>query len=741
MANRLWPFGRTTESEKQQTPESLNLAIHLGSEYGEAQEGKAQDSSLQYYADHVSQNPIVAACLRELATSISSIELGAVEETNRGEYSEYYGPLADILKNPNPAQSQADWLIELTQHYFTFGNVYIYFERAGSKESAPVESLHLLNPLYVTIKTGNGADAINGIASYEYQPSQGRKAVSISPQNVAHLRYSNTTSGAKVPAIYGLSPMSILRADVLQDELLSTLSVNFLRRGAVPSGILHVSRMVTDQEDVDQIRRRWKGTFSGTQGQFNVGVLDAETKYEALQALPKDLALEATRDEVVARICSTLGVPMPLIGAMRRAMTYNNYRNSLISYRDETIAPLMGIIVRFLNRTVSPLFSETAYISADYENAAAWQENEDAKAKRTINLFTAGITTINESRTAMGYDTISGGDLRRVTSNVFEVGTEQKTKSLAEPEPAALIPGTEYKALEPSAEAQSPPVRTPRTGPVPIPRAQELIQMQRRDSQVLIDKLAKQLRSKYFKPLQSRISGYVGRRLGDATQYSKQDGYPFNTEDLAPVGMRNELAAVLTATSSAVLASTFSSMSESGIVPVAAVNERNKYAQRAFQQASANAARIHGTTQKEISRTLAFGLENGLTVDQIANGGILEDGTPYKGLRGLIKSADTTRVALIARTEIMQMTNLSTLSYYEEMGAELCQLIDGDQFDQRCADRNGRIVTLEEASQQEEHPNGILDFVPALERTEDVDELIARLDRQIEQTKKQEITT
>ena len=81
------------------------------------------------------------------------------------------------------------------------------------------------------------------------------------------------------------------------------------------------------------------------------------------------------------------------------------------------------------------------------------------------------------------------------------------------------------------------------------------------------------------------------------------------------------------------------------------------------------------------------------------------------------------------------MTNMATLSYYEEMGADMVQIIDGDQFDERCAARNGKIVTLAEAATEEEHPNGIMDFVPAIDRDEDVDALIARLSRPTQEIK------
>ena len=84
------------------------------------------------------------------------------------------------------------------------------------------------------------------------------------------------------------------------------------------------------------------------------------------------------------------------------------------------------------------------------------------------------------------------------------------------------------------------------------------------------------------------------------------------------------------------------------------------------------------------------------------------------------------------------MSNLSTLSYYNQMGADFVQLIDGDMFDETCASRNETIMPMDDASTLElAHPNCILDFVPAIERGENPDQLIARMSEPITQLKKE----
>tara|TARA_R110000824_G_scaffold53298_1_gene147662 strand:- start:4648 stop:6864 length:2217 start_codon:yes stop_codon:yes gene_type:complete len=716
MANRLWPFSRPVEKTKN-TPEEVALTVALGAELSQDNySDTGQDSSLSYYADNVYTNAVVFSCVRELATSVSSIEFNAVTLNPDGEFTDFDGPLGQLIRQPNPDQTTVDFIEVLTEQLIIYGNVYIFFERAGRGGSnARINAMYLLRPDLVTIKTGTGEGSINGVESYEYEQSDTKKLV-IPSGDIAHLKYPNSTTGAKTGLLYGLSPLSILKNDVLMDDLVSDLSMSFIKRGAVPSGLLKLNKRVTSQEDADEVRNRWRSTFSGKQGQWNVAILDSDSSYETLQALPKDLALAETRDEVVARICGVLGIPPIIIGSnlgLRRS-TYSNYKQAQASYRDETVGPLANRIERFFNLKIAPNFSGNAIVKIDTTNSPAWAENETEKVKRVKTLFDSGIISLNEARQELGIDPIDRGDVRRTPSNIFEIGIGEEMPVLSAGDPEKWLNITGAKALDPSLEAESPPIERNAQGPFPIPRAAELINSIRKQEESHRVRLANDLQRVYFKPLKNRIDGVLGRRLEDATNYQKE--YPFQAEDLVPAGMGDELATLLEATALFVLKSTYADMRDSGIVPTVNLDEKNRYAQRSIQRAGANGYLIHNTTTDIVKKTLTFGLSHGLTIEQLANGGILPDGTAYKGLRGIIQDASANRLPMIARTEVAQMTNMSTLSYYDGMGADFVQCIDGDTWDSRCADRNGKIFTVQDASDEMEHPNGIMDFIPAVEQ-------------------------
>lgn len=738
MPPRIWPFKQKTSTPENEKAHNVALTFALGAEdslndYADSN----PDGSLEYYADTLAQNPVVYSCIRELATSVSSIDFNAVIARDSGEYEDFDGPLGQLIRQPNPDWTTVDLIENITEQLLIYGNSYLFFKRAGvGGGNARIDEIHLLPPANVTIKAGSGEGSVNGIQSYQFQTSDTAN-IDISPADVAHIRLPNPTTGSKIGSLYGMSPLAVLKSDVILDAMLSDLSLNMLKRGAVPSGLLKLSRRVSSQEDANLVRARWQSTFSGKSGQFSTAILDSDTSYEPIQALPKDLALESTRFECVSRICGALGVPPIIVGTNLGLMrsTYSNYKQAQQSYMTETVQPLANRIERFLNLKLVPNFAGTdVIIKTDYSNTTAFTDAEDAKTKRIKSLFDSGIISLNEARQELSFDPIDAGDVRRTPNNILEVRVGDSVPVLSAPDPSKWLTSDAIKALEPSPEAQHPPLETHRTGPIPLPNSNQLIKEIRRNDTERIEKLAKDLERKWAKPLKNRINGILGRRLSESDIYTKE--YPFTVDDLAPPEMGDELSVLLQVTALATLKSTYDNLKNSGLLPSMPLDERNRFAQRAIQEAGENGLRIHKTTTKGLSEILTFGLLHGLSVRDLADGGVLPDGTPFKGLRGYLQDVNKNRIPMIARTEISQMSNMSTLSYYNQMGADYVQLIDGDMFDEVCASRNNRIIEMDEASTLGlAHPNCILDFVPALDRGTRPDQLIARMGEPIAITK------
>jgi hypothetical protein len=129
---------------------------------------------------------------------------------------------------------------------------------------------------------------------------------------------------------------------------------------------------------------------------------------------------------------------------------------------------------------------------------------------------------------------------------------------------------------------------------------------------------------------------------------------------------------------------------------------------RALSRGAARVVGINEKTRKAVQDYIVAGLEKGQSptdlADDIETGVLLGNGQP---------AFDELRAETIARTELMDAYNGAALASYSDLGATEVQAIDGDG-DEECADRDGKVFSVEEADGIEDHPNGTLDWVPVI---------------------------
>lgn len=107
------------------------------------------------------------------------------------------------------------------------------------------------------------------------------------------------------------------------------------------------------------------------------------------------------------RICAALGVPPIIIGAragLDRA-TYSNYELALKSYYSETAGPLWAAISDALTRSLLRAENiQNLEFRFEVDSLPAMQESADNLSLRIISQKSNGIISVNEARTALGFD-------------------------------------------------------------------------------------------------------------------------------------------------------------------------------------------------------------------------------------------------------------------------------------------------------------------------------------------------
>lgn len=123
---------------------------------------------------------------------------------------------------------------------------------------------------------------------------------------------------------------------------------------------------------------------------------------------------------------------------------------------------------------------------------------------------------------------------------------------------------------------------------------------------------------------------------------------------------------------------------------------------------------IDETTRQAIAEQLRVGQSLGMSNYEIAHG---DERIGYLGIEGLYNerfTGDGKRAEMIARTELQHAQNEASMNRYAATGmVDHVQIIDGDQWDLPCANRNGTIVPISERPQLN-HPHCTMVLVPVL---------------------------
>lgn len=640
-----------------------------------------------------SKNEIVHACIRELATSAASPRYYVTApSTDGGSVEIDRGLLFDLISAPNPYNDWYSFIERLTTFLMVAGNAYVIKERSKTNQ---VTALYLLRPDRVTIVPGD-----YGAESYLYDV--GGTKYEIETANMCHLALPNPAGD-----VYGLSPLQVLARNVNLDLSMTDFAKVYFQNAGVPSGLLKVKKRLSSQEEAATIRARWRSQFGGPSNFHRVAILDDDAEYQAMSNTPKDMALNDLHNLTESRICAVFGVPAILVGAnvgLQRS-TYSNYREARLAFHSETLEPLIARIIRYFNRNLFNEYTGNETLAVDWASMRSALDDQAATTTRINSLFTGGIITLNEARTALGFDALEEGSMRRIPSSVFE---------MAEGDTASV-------AVDAAPIEQSLPVPIEMKSPV-APRSRILrrrVLEQREDE---TDTLSRDV-LRHFRGLRNRADGVLGRYMERQTESQKTDRlkeFPFDAADMLPPIETSNLESILEKAYRRISKKTFKTINEVGLAGTLDWSDKLPTVQNVIASAPGRASLIHRTTNKAIERAIGMGLERGYDIEQLARG-VPDDKFP--GIRSILGETEN-RSMLIARTEVMRTQNQTTVGFYKEQGFNFVQADDvdggpndtyidpGDPYGRTCEERHQQVYNIEDAQNIDDHPNGTLNWMP-----------------------------
>lgn len=370
-----------------------------------------------------SRIPLVYSIISAIASSAAEARLRPMVGDQKKREELETGPLAQLLKQPNPRHG---WYSFAEQYHMVMqysGNVFIFKRR--NRAGVPVQ-LRILRTGRMGIVPGLNGEPLR----YEHRIDG--TDYPIAPQDIIHIKREDPLDDW-----FGLSPLHVLaRTSQIKTEM-QKVQWGAFRNGGMMAGILTMDRELDDDEP-EAYRQQWRRQFTGTQA-GGIAVFGASLKYQQVAMDLDKMAMLDLSNINDTEICGVFQTPPSIVYAFigLQRNTFNNAVEENRKWWENCLNPEIRLLIEGLTTGLRPDFGEDWELEADTSQIRALQDDEDAKHLRARDDFAAGGLSMDEFRAQIGQDPLGGraGSLFCVPSNVTLTPLDELQNP---PEPAPM---------------------------------------------------------------------------------------------------------------------------------------------------------------------------------------------------------------------------------------------------------------------------------------------------------------
>ena len=359
-------------------------------------------------------NTVAFRCVKMIAGCSAQINL--LLKDRNGNLIEKH-PLLDLLARPAPMISRQTLLEAVYSFLMLSGNSYI---EAVGPDGKPPRELWTPRPDRMRV-----VPDLSGIpAAFEYEMAGRRKRWDVDlltgASEILHLKEFHPLNDW-----YGMSRFEAAGYGLDRHNAASAHNKALLDNGARPSGAMIFEPITSAGGDVQSapeavIKAAEKALRANHAGTKNAGkpmVLSGKVKWEAMGLSPTDMDFAAGKDDAARDICIAAGVPHILIVA--GAATFNNVREAKLELYEDTVLPLVEMVLTHLNIWLAPRFGDGLTLAADLDSISALEPRRETKRKATHELLTAGVIDQDEAREALQYGPRKPEAIKKVEPSVI----------------------------------------------------------------------------------------------------------------------------------------------------------------------------------------------------------------------------------------------------------------------------------------------------------------------------------
>jgi HK97 family phage portal protein len=272
-------------------------------------------------------NPVGFRAVKLIAEAAAAVPLVLQDADTR--YSDH--PILRLIRSPNAAQTQADFLESLYGQLILTGNAYVEMV-SGADDT--VAELHVLRSDRMALVPG----ADGWPVAYEYSVG-GRKhrfAIGEGVAPICHIRNFHPQDDH-----YGFSPLQAAAQALDVHNSATQWSKALLDNAARPSGaIVHTAQDALSQEQFDRLQFELESYHQGARNAGRPMLLEGGLDWKPMGFSPSDMEFQKTKDAAARDIAVAFGVPPMMLGITGDA-TYANYAEANRAFFRLTVLPLV----------------------------------------------------------------------------------------------------------------------------------------------------------------------------------------------------------------------------------------------------------------------------------------------------------------------------------------------------------------------------------------------------------------
>lgn len=347
----------------------------------------------QFAREAYGKNVIAYQAINKIAEALASVDFMVF----RGKQELAEHPVKTLLRQPNPLQSGPEYIRSKVGYLLIAGNGFEERVKVGTE----VRELYQLRPDRMKIIPN-----VSGVpAAYEYVVGGRKVRWNVDERtlecDVRHLRMFNP-----VDDWYGMSPIEAGAYAIDQHNESMAWMQALLQNSARPSGALVVKENGTLSDDsFARLKAQIEEQYSGSGNAGRPMLLEGGLDWKAMGLSPTDMGVIESKSSAARDIALALGVPPQLLG-IPGDNTYSNYAEARLAFWEDTVMPLLDLIVRDWNAWIAAPAGVEIRANVDQIPAIA-----DKRSKLWEMADKSSDLTVNERRAMKGYEPIDNGDV------------------------------------------------------------------------------------------------------------------------------------------------------------------------------------------------------------------------------------------------------------------------------------------------------------------------------------------